>query len=284
MRALLLAGGGARGILTVAALQAYQEQYKTYDALFGTSVGALCGALYHQGDHELLKTIFQNISNGQVYYWNPLKMFGPGAALASSAPLEKLINKYISIEKLAKNPAKFYVSITQTNPLQPVTVRLPYGPNTSKYILASASAPIAFPTQTIDGRQFTDGGISRNFGIQNAIDMGYDEIILIWPSQINQKPIKNLLDMLEFQMTAQGAVQFLDESNLVKILDRSKQTVSLTVYHPDEGAELPGMLDFTKVGRLYEQYFNIGYNMLKKPQVQYRRTLQAGKPRWMVYH
>jgi hypothetical protein len=91
-----------------------------------------------------------------------------------------------------------------------------------------------------------------------------------------------MLDMLELQLAAQGAIQFLDESNMVRILDKSKKTVSLTVYNPNS-IDL-GMLDFNSASKNYDKYFKIGYDLLSKPTVQYRRVMQANKPQWMIYH
>jgi|SRR5579872_6032123 len=282
MRALLLPGGGARGVLQTGLIAAYLDTYKTYDALFGTSVGALNGSLLHQNEFHNLLDLWQTIRNNKVYTWNLLKMFGSAASLASDKPLMKLINQYVNIDKLKANPTKFFVSATNLQTMRAETKQMPCE-DATKWILCSASAPLAFPTQIYNGKRYSDGGLMRDFNIQAAIDMGYEDIIVLCPSAVTQEPIKNIIDMLEFQLTVQSAIQYEDETQLAQILNRAKKTVSLTIYKPTPEQVPFGQLDFNYAGKNFEKLYQTGYNMLSKPSLQFRRTLQAGQPKWMIY-
>lgn len=281
-RILILPGGGAHGVVQLGSIQAFLDQYKSYDALVTTSVGTLNGFFLHSNKLPELVNLWKNISNGQIYGWNPLKMFGASASLASTAPLEKLINKYLDVELLGKNPKPFFVSTTQINPLQAVTARMPYGNNTAKWLLASASAPIAFPVVSIDGQQYTDAGVMRDYNIEWAIEQGYDEIVALCPSPMVNKPVRNLIDMLELMFTATGAGQYADEINIAHILNKNKHTVSLTIYRP-QSLDF-GLLDFNSAGKNFEKYYNLGYTLLNKPTIQYRRVLEAGQSKWRIFH
>lgn len=280
-RILILPGGGAHGVLQLGSIQAFLDQYKSYDALVTTSVGTLNGFFLHSNKMPDLINLWKNIANNQIYNWNPLKMFGASASLASTAPLEKLINKYLDVELLRQNPKPFFVSTTCVNPLQAVTARMPFGDNTAQWLLASASAPIAFPIVTIGRLQYTDAGVMRDYNIEWAIEQGYDEIVALCPSPMVNKPVRNLIDMLELMFTATGAGQYTDETNIARILNKNKHTVSLTVYRP-ETVDF-GLLDFNKAGKNYQRYYELGYNLLNKPTIQYRRVLEAGQPRWKIY-
>lgn len=273
-RALLLPGGGARGVIQLGMIYAYMHQCNwtnPYDALYGTSVGTLNGILVHQNQPDQLLDLWQNIKNSHVYNWNPFKMIGHAASLLSSTPLTGLIDKYLDLDLLKNNPKPFFASATCVYPLQAETRQLPCK-DTAKWVLASASAPLAFPTQFVYGKQYTDGGMTRNYSIQKAVVDGYDDIVVLCPSTVVEKPVLNWLDMLELQMSAQSAIQYSDEVELATLLDRVPHTVTLTIYKPP-AVDL-GMLDFDKAGRNFEKYFKIGYHLLNKPTLQVRKVIK----------
>lgn len=132
MRALLLPGGGARGILQLGLISAYLE-HNSYDSLYCTSVGALNGILVHQGELDKLIDLWKNIRNSDVYSWNLWNVFGPSACLFSSKPLGKLINKYVDVDKLKANPRPMYVSATCINPIKAETKQIPTDNTTSGF-------------------------------------------------------------------------------------------------------------------------------------------------------
>ena len=55
MRGLALEGGGSRGAYHIGVYQACLEQGLTFDAICGTSIGAVNAALLAQGDYDLLQ-------------------------------------------------------------------------------------------------------------------------------------------------------------------------------------------------------------------------------------
>lgn len=273
-RALLLPGGGARGVIQLGMIYAYMHQMQwkhPYDALYGTSVGTLNGVLLHQDEFDKAIDLWRTMSNKKIYNWNPLNMFGKGASLMSSAPLAKLVDKYLNVEKLKANPIPFFSTATCVFPLQAETRQLPCS-ETRDWVLASASAPIAFPTHFVYGKQYTDGGVTRNYNIEKAISDGYDDIVVLCPSALQNRPVKNLIDMLELQMAAQSTIQYSDEVELSKILDRVPHTVTLTIYKPPV-VDL-GMLDFDGAGKQFDKYFKMGYSLLTKPTLQVRKVIK----------
>jgi predicted acylesterase/phospholipase RssA len=269
----------AHGILQLGLLAAYLEK-QSYDSLYCTSVGALNGFMLHQNQFSDLINIWKNVRNNQIYHWNPLKAFGSAAALASSQPLANLIKNHLDCNKLNRTDKKCFVSATNVTTMKAETRQVPHE-NTAQWILASASAPIAFPVQQIDGQQYIDGGPTRDFNIEQAIADGHTEIVALCPSAITPKPIRNLIDILEFQMAVQASIQFNDETRIAQILNKSQHVVSLTVYRPDRVDF--GLLDFNYAGKNFDKLFQTGYNMLSKPTIQYRRVLEAGQPKWKIY-
>ena len=64
--ALALEGGGAKGAYQIGAWKALREAGVKIDAVAGTSVGALNGALIVMGDLEKAEAIWENIRYSQV--------------------------------------------------------------------------------------------------------------------------------------------------------------------------------------------------------------------------
>jgi predicted acylesterase/phospholipase RssA len=285
MKGLCLSGGGARGSIETGMIQAYLDQHGSYDQLYGTSVGALNGVFLHQGDFETLKSIWANIRNNQIYNWAPWNLFTSGASLFSSAPLAKMINKYLNIEKIRANLKPFYVSASHVNPLRSICIPLASvsDADMARWVLCSASAPVGFPVQNCGDHQYTDGGPTSNYNIQTAIKNGCTDITLLACSTMSNKRIKNIIDMIEWNFNAQAYDQLSREADTIRLLEKANDLVALTVYQPPANIDLPGMLDFNIAGKGYQKWFDFGYNLLKKPTIQYRRMLQAGKPKWMVY-
>jgi hypothetical protein len=122
--------------------------------------------------------------------------------------------------------------------------------------------------------RLTDGGTMMNYGIIQAIQDGYDDITLINPSFPTAKPIHNLLDMIDFLVTATGSTQLNDETEAAKLLHNANHEVKLTIY--SFTAPIPfATLDFNTAGKNYEKYIKIGADLLKQPTLSIRRVIQS---------
>lgn len=66
-RALVLSGGGSRGAYEIGACKALKELGIEIDMVFGTSVGAINGALIAQGDLELAERLWLELSTDKVF-------------------------------------------------------------------------------------------------------------------------------------------------------------------------------------------------------------------------
>jgi len=61
-RALVLAGGGARGAYELGAWKALSELHIDFQIVTGTSIGAVNGALLVQGDLQLAEKLWHQIT------------------------------------------------------------------------------------------------------------------------------------------------------------------------------------------------------------------------------
>lgn len=284
-KALLLAGGGARGCIQLGAVSALLQSGFEYDMLHGTSAGALNAALIHAGKTKELFDVWSNIRNNQVYFLAPWLALTPAASLLSSTPLANLIKECYVFEGLHSNPKPLFVTATNTSDITADTRRLPLATPelTNNFILASASYPIGLPTVELpsqDGKsivRLSDGGTMLNYGILAAIQMGYNDITVINPSYCSPVPIKGILSMIDFIISSMGRAQLHNEETAIRLLNHINKEVKLTIYGPDAPVPLQ-TLDFDSAGKFFNQLFILGQNMVKKPVLEVRHRVQQISP------
>jgi predicted acylesterase/phospholipase RssA len=202
--ALLLSGAGSRGILQYGYLQAVVDSGIKIDSVYGTSVGALNGALYLQDEMAKLWEIWLTVNNSKIYKSGPMglfRMFSPNkACLYDSTPLHVLLQSVVDFSAIQKNPKPFKIAATnlvQHTPVIKAASEFANVEDFTKFLLASASPPVFFPPVEINGDLFSDGGISSNFNIAEAVRDGADTLIVLRPTPLYKisRP-KNIIESM----------------------------------------------------------------------------------------
>lgn len=195
---LVLDGGGARGAYQIGAWKALREAGVRINAVAGTSVGALNGALICMDDPEKAEQIWKNITFSQVMdvddTWMEQLFDGEhriGEILAEAGriltergvditPLKNLIQKNIDEEKIRMSGKEFCIltfSLTDFKELDLSISDIPEG-KLKDYLLASAYL-IGFRNEKMDGRRYIDGGVVNNVPLGSLVKRGYTDIIEI---------------------------------------------------------------------------------------------------------
>jgi len=189
MRSLVLSGGGARGCFEAGVLYRLFDEIQ-FDNISGTSVGALntivLSQCYIDNDKSLLKEVWTEMiqKNKHVYRKNYFKAT-IGNPPYSFSPLRKIIKKRIDLQKIIELESKKVMitavdlksgkAITFSNRDKDITPE-----NLLDAIIASSSAPPAFPTVKIGKYQLVDGGVRDNVPVHHLIDNPkYDSAIVI---------------------------------------------------------------------------------------------------------
>ncbi len=156
---MVLSGGGARGLAHVGVLKALAEEGIEPEVLSGTSAGAIVAALY-AGGHSAEETLEFFIHK------SPFRL----SRLALSKPglfdTEKIIADFRghfpddSFEALSKPVFLTATDLIEARPEIFGAGRL------IPAIVASASTPLVFTPTRIDGRWYSDGGITNNFPVE----------------------------------------------------------------------------------------------------------------------
>jgi predicted acylesterase/phospholipase RssA len=269
---LSCAGGGSRGILQAGYLKAISERNLKPDIIFGSSVGCLNACLYIQGDLDKMEQLWMTVRNEDVYKVNylmlPALLFKHNAAF-NSAPLAKLIDKYIDFEKIKASPIEFVIGTTNlTESKSELFNPKDLDEKTFKRVLlASASPPMAFPPVELKPKTFYgDSGLLNNFGISVGIKRGADYILVLTPTVPEQNKVENVLDMFSILTSVpeygylDRELSFIERLNEIQDYVPQLRDIQCLVIRPPGPTGIQ-LLDFSFAGKNRKELFEGAYAM-----------------------
>ena len=275
MISLVCPGGGARGALQVGMLKAWQELGLKADMVYGTSVGAINGMMFHQdgGKVDNLEECWASMKGSDVFSINPLHWMNPLTkkdGLLSSAPLKKTITKYLDYNKVKSNSTPFNVTTTNLTTWKPYTLNVQQMQTKDEmvnFILASASLPVAFSPVNWGEYQLADGGLVGQFNLVDSVRGGADTIVILRPvlPKTGQK-VKSLIDA--FSLTTSIPEEYVIDRELTTIeLINKVQASHADLRHINVVVVQPALppawdiLDFSFGGRKPKDIIQSGYNL-----------------------
>lgn len=188
MRALVLSGGGAKGAYQVGVLKRWLlEEGREYEIVCGVSVGALNAAALSQAKlwdprkaYEYLDGVWNRVENEKIRRW----WFGWWLAalwkpsVYDSTPLEKWVQSELDQNLIRASGRRVRVGAVNLETGEYVTATERRADFT-KWVLASASFPAFFKPVSIEGTEWTDGGVRNVAPLGEAIREGATEIDVI---------------------------------------------------------------------------------------------------------
>lgn len=225
--ALVLSGGGARGISQIGVLKSLELNNIKFDMIVGTSIGAIVGGLYASGytPNELdsiTKTIdwqsklrLTNKNEREFLYLEQKKAQDKGlisfsidglkpvfpTSLSSGYQIAQTFNVLLLNARF--KPKKDFSNLRC--PFSAVSTDLDMGSkvvlsegNLSESIKASFTFPLLYSPTNINGRNLVDGGLTANIPVDVAKEQGADIIIAV----NSTSPLKTTEDLKDPLNTA----------------------------------------------------------------------------------
>ena len=190
-RALVLAGGGARGSYQVGVWRALMELDWHPQIITGTSVGSLNGAMFVLDQYETARDMWLSIRSKDVMELpeedadlSALHQFLRSVVKAGGmdvTPLEEIVERVLDEDALRAAPIRFGLVTVEQRGLKARALALDEIPagKVKDYLMASAACFPALRARDIDGVKFLDGGYSDNMPTGLAKKMGAEELVCV---------------------------------------------------------------------------------------------------------
>lgn len=209
-RALVLGGGGSKGAYEIGVWRALNEMHMEFDIVCGTSIGAMIGAMYVQGQYEKCYQLWENltiddvIANGvnldmdiemlmsQKDRYKTLITTYLNHKGADITPFIEMISTMFDEERFFSSPMEYACMTMNVSKMRPraFTKEDMRGMNPCDAILASASCFPAFPMLKIDKDTYIDGGYYDNVPIELARSLGAEQIVAVDLKAVGNKRIR----------------------------------------------------------------------------------------------
>jgi len=243
---LVLSGGGAKGFAHVGVLKVLEEVGIKPDIITGTSMGSIIGSLYAVGytadeialfaretdwnylltDNEKLTKVAMDEKNETNKYIFKLLIEEKKIDLPSGMiEGQHLENKFSELfwplteqQRFDSLPIPFHCMAVDV--VSGKRVELKSG-DLAQAIRSSMAIPTVFAPVRKDSMLLVDGGVARNFPVQEAIDMGADIIIGVYvgfPEDVTADDLKSMSSVLARSVVLAGVVDAREQYKKVDIL------------------------------------------------------------------
>jgi NTE family protein len=233
MWGIVLEGGGAKGAYQMGVWKALNELGVEYDAVVGTSVGALNAAMMVQGDFDKAWELWMSVTPEMVFsdpdglieklkaytfesdhyldYRQEMQTNLHSEGLDAS-PFEETIRKYVSEERIRASRVEMglvTIDLDTNTGLELFKDDIPQG-MMGEFLLASCYLPV-FRDRLIGGKRYMDGGFHNNLPTNMLLERGWKKLIVVtlrppieprsWPVDVDVVhifPAKELGETLDF--------------------------------------------------------------------------------------
>ena len=179
--ALVLEGGGMRGVFTSGVLDAFMKHDLTFPYVVAVSAGACNGMSYVS--HQPRRARISNIDYLARYKYIGLRhLVTQGCIFDRELLYDKFPNQYLpfDFDTFFSSPMTFEMVTTNCLTGQPMYLSERHDRQRALDIVrASSSLPYVSKIVDVDGIPMLDGGIVDSIPLQHAIDMGHPTNVLV---------------------------------------------------------------------------------------------------------
>jgi len=160
---IALSGGGIKGLCHAGVLKALEEKNIKPDIISGVSAGAIVGALYADGyTPDEIAELFEDISFRQMTNFHI-----PDGGLFRIDAFEDFMSRTLRAKTFEELKIPLRIVATDLDKGQSVTFT---EGDLIDPIIASCSIPVLFIPKKINGVNYVDGGVLKNFPVSTISD------------------------------------------------------------------------------------------------------------------
>ncbi len=188
---ITLSGGGARGLAHIGVLAALESNGIVPEIISGSSMGAIIGVFYAAGfkPAEILEIAKKNEKFYKIFNWSI-----PKRGMLNLDYIRTMLEENIPTDNFESLKKEFYVCVSNITKGEEEIISS--GP-LFQAVIASASIPIIFTPQVINGNTYVDGGLLNDLPVEPL--MGHCEHLIA--SHVNytgtEMELNNIKDIAE---------------------------------------------------------------------------------------
>ena len=269
--ALVLEGGGLRGVFTCGVLDCFMDQGIRFPFTVGVSAGACNGLSYMSGQRGRAK--ISNIDLMDKHHYVGLKyLLTQGCIMDFKLLFEDFPEKIIpyDYEAYFSNPDR-YVMVT-TNCLTGKAEYLEEKSSSERVmsiVRASSSLPYVTKITYVDGIPMLDGGIADSIPVRYAMDQGYENLVVVLTRNRGYRKKAGKIRIAKAFYRKYPALQnALMERNTVynrtmDLIESLEDQGKITVIRPIRPLEVGRMeKDTAELSALYQEGYDIANSLI----------------------
>ncbi len=271
--ALVLEGGGMRGVFTSGVLDAFMKHDLTFPYIVAVSAGACNGMSYVS--HQPRRARISNIDYLARYKYIGLRhLVTQGCIFDRELLYDKFPNQYLpfDFDTFFSSPMTFEMVTTNCLTGQPMYLSERHDRQRALDIVrASSSLPYVSKIVDVDGIPMLDGGIVDSIPLQHAIDMGHPTNVLVLTRNRGYRNTGKDMKIPRFIYRKYPRLRVALSRRLaaynaqLEYVERMEDEGRVICIRPERPMEVDRIeKDIAKLERLYEEGFALGERFCEK--------------------
>ena len=271
--ALVLEGGGMRGVFTSGVLDAFMKHDLTFPYVVAVSAGACNGMSYVS--HQPRRARISNIDYLARYKYIGLRhLVTQGCIFDRELLYDKFPNQYLpfDFDTFFSSPMTFEMVTTNCLTGQPMYLSERHDRQRALDIVrASSSLPYVSKIVDVDGIPMLDGGIVDSIPLQHAIDMGHPTNVLVLTRNRGYRDTGKDMKIPRFIYRKYPRLRVVLSRRLaaynaqLEYVERMEDEGRVICIRPERPMEVDRIeKDIDKLERLYEEGFALGERFCEK--------------------
>ena len=271
--ALVLEGGGMRGVFTSGVLDAFMKHDLTFPYIVAVSAGACNGMSYVS--HQPRRARISNIDYLARYKYIGLRhLVTQGCIFDRELLYDKFPNQYLpfDFDTFFSSPMTFEMVTTNCLTGQPMYLSERHDRQRALDIVrASSSLPYVSKIVDVDGIPMLDGGIVDSIPLQHAIDMGHPTNVLVLTRNRGYRNTGKDMKIPRFIYRKYPRLRVALSRRLaaynaqLEYVERMEDEGRVICIRPERPLEVDRIeKDIAKLERLYEEGFALGERFCEK--------------------